>query len=147
MADVNATLAATHAFHSAGQEVSYQFTSTSIAAGGGEDEIRMALWATQTIDGDEHQVRQGGEGKLIGVRVACESEDFDVSIRTDPGVTRPSIREILRDEDEDERYDGTTLGIYYWNAEREDYLYLVITNNDAVNPTGEIHIELIIGRM
>lgn len=148
MAIVNATPVATHAFHSAGQEVSYQFTAPSVAAGGGvSDDIRMALYEAQTINDAESLINQGGEGKLIGVRVACDSGGFDVSIRTDYDVTPPSVREILRVVDNDERYDGTTLGIYYRNPDGEDYLYLVVTNNDAVNPTGVLNIELIIGRM
>jgi len=147
MAEVNATLVASHVFHSAFQEVSYQFTSTSIAAGGGEDDIQMALWIEDTVNDAPTVLGQGGEGKLIGVRVACNSTDFDVSVRTERGVTPPSVREILRVEDNDERYDGTSLGIYYWNPDEEDYLYLVLTNNDGANATGVLHIELIIGRM
>ena len=135
MAVVNATPIATHAFNSAFQEVSYQFTGPSVAAGGGvSDDIRMAI-------------DQGGEGKLIGVRVACNSEDFDISIRTLHSVTPPSVREILRVIDNDERYDGMDLGIYYWTPGEEDYLYIAVTNNDVVNPTGPLSIELIIGRM
>lgn len=135
MAIVNATLTASHVFRSAFQEASYQFTGPSVAAGGGvSDDIRMAI-------------DQGGEGKLIGVRVACDSEDFDISIRTEPDVTPPSVSEILRVIDNDERYDGTTLGIYFWNPGEEDYLYLVVVNNDAVNATGVLKIELVISRM
>jgi len=135
MAIVNATLTASHVFRSAFQEASYQFTGPSVAAGGGvSDDIRMAI-------------DQGGEGKLIGVRVACNSEDFDISVRTEPDVTPPSVREILRVIDNDERYDGTTLGVFYWNPDGEDYLYLVLTNNDALNATGALSIELIISRM
>lgn len=132
MAIVNATLVASHAFNSVFREMSYQFLGPSVAAGGEvSDDIRMAI-------------AQGGEGKLIGVRVACNSDDFDVSIRTEAGITPPSVREILRVVDNVERYDGAELGIYYWNPDEEDYLYMVITNNDT---SGALSIELVIGRM
>lgn len=78
-------------------------------------------------------------GYISAVNVICASEDFDISLREESGVTRPSIKERYRVE-EIELFD------YEPNANAEfinsGSLYCTITNDDASNDTGVISLEI-----
>ena len=83
------------------------------------------------------------EATIFGIRVACLSTDYTVSIRTSPDIILPSIRQILRIENINELHSENNLDISYFNPALEEYLYAIISNEDAALATGVIDLELI----
>lgn len=86
-------------------------------------------------------------GKIETLRIACESVNFDVSIRSGAGVVIPSIEEVLRVTEIDQYYSSQSFSILFYNVTEENYLYGVITNTDPINVTGVVSIEFIISNM
>jgi len=84
------------------------------------------------------------EGVIFGVRIACSSGNYAISLRTSPDLTLPSIEEVYRYILINERHSENGLDIWYFNPVPEEYLYVVITNSDGVNATGTVHLELVI---
>ena len=131
---IDASLIKTYTFRSDEQIVSFKYTIPSINAGGTSDTVRCAI-------------ADANEGKLVGFNVSCGSEDFDISLRTAETVVTPSLNEILNILGIFQRKDTTKLSRYYANEDSEDYMYLVLTNNDAVNNTGVVSFELLLSKM
>jgi len=103
---------------------SYLFTIDSIAA----------------TESAEIELPTSLKGVITGLRVVSDSVDFDVSIRTDTGVTAPSVQEVLKVEDINLSYNEVELFIPYIC---EVQLYALITNTDASHATGEFQLEIL----
>ena len=128
---IDATLVTTHLFRTTQQVTSFVYTVPTVLAGAVSDEIRFAI-------------DNANEGKIIGVRFICTSTDFDISIRADGGISVPAIEEIYKGSNIYREYSEMDLGLYYCTPDQEDYLYMVLTNSDAVNATGVIDVEFLI---
>lgn len=113
-----------------------QYTLSSVAADttGFEELVPV----TSTGEDNVHM------GILKGVNVSCNSQNFNVSIRSATKV-KPNMR------DEIFRYDGANckflednLDIGWINGDtpRNNYLYVVVTNKDLSNATGVINVQL-----
>jgi len=81
------------------------------------------------------------KGVITGIRVVTQSENYEISIRTQESLTTPSIKEILNITDINKVYNEMSLIIPY---SCEENLYLLVTNNDSVNATGIFDLQLII---
>ena len=84
-------------------------------------------------------------GVLRGVSVACDSEDFDVSIRTKSNGQANSVDEIYRvvDIDKYRSDDNLFQGWVNGDTPSSSKLYVVLTNTDAVNATGTITVKIV----
>ena len=129
-----ATLISTHEFRSIQNITRFRFQMPSVAAGTTSEEISLA-------------VSECGEGRFVGFKIVCDSTDFDVSIRSNDGVTPPHIDEVLDTENINLEYTDFNIFAYYRNTDGNDLLYLVIINTDAVNATGVIDFELYLEKM
>jgi len=113
-----------------------EFTFSSIAAGGsGGGALDFYIVTDQKIS----------NGVLRGVSAACNSLDFDVSLRTSASAAADTVDEIYRAtginkyRSDDNLYQG-------WvntDATITSKLYLTLTNNDLVNATGVITIKIV----
>ena len=103
-------------------------TTGSVAASSTSDEIRITAF--------ENAV-------LKELDVSCSSTDFDISLRTSAGASANSSDEKLKVTSENLHYYETDLNITLVTR-GTPYIYLVITNNDAVNATGTITIDLVL---
>lgn len=112
----------------------YRYELTTIAISGSSAEYRL-----NDINKD---------GKIVQVSAACDSDDFDISLRTSESLTPPTTEEILRIIDNNERCLHTDLDIYYYNPADENYLYAYITNNDSGNvATGTIYLDVVVAEV
>lgn len=84
-------------------------------------------------------------GILRNVAVACDSTDFDVSLRSKSNGQEDSVDEIYRAtginkyRSDDDLYQGWVNG----DSPIASNLYLVLTNNDLGNSTGEVIIKIV----
>ena len=131
---IDATLVATEEFRSVGSKMLYRYTIPTILAATTGELVRLP--ATMA-------------GKLLDLKVVCDSLDYNVSLRSKETVTPPSIAEILLQQSVNKVYMASEIDIIYYNGNTipDDFLYIEIDNIDAVNATGEIELELIISRM
>ena len=83
------------------------------------------------------------EGQIFGIRIACSSGNYAISLRTSPDLVLPSVDEVYRFTTINERHSENGLDIWYFNPVLEEYLYAVLTNS-GVNPTGTVSLELVI---
>jgi len=90
---------------------------------------------------EEIQLNSMYNGVIRGIRTVNTSTDFNISIRTSAGVEPPSIDEIFKVINVDSSYNEVMLYIPYMSD--DDSLYVEITNNDLVNPTGSFSFDLI----
>lgn len=88
-------------------------------------------------------------GKLIGISVACDSEDYDISVRTEEGISLPSVREVYQVSTINQTWAEYGLEILYSNEEviPADALYFVLTNNDVGNDIETVELILYIEAM
>ena len=109
----------------------HKFTIPSIAADTLSDQIRLIA-------------PEGG--KLVDLAVTCDSENFDISLRSEKDITPPTVKELFVETGIDVRYVATEIHKHYANTDtpREAYLYLYVNNVDAVNATGTVELELTI---
>ena len=114
----------TNTFRINNNVTSYKFTLPSIATSGS----------------DEVQLPTSLKGVIQGIRIVSTSVDYTISLRTQQSLTTPSINEILKIENINLDHNEVNLLIPYIC---EEYLYLLITNNDSTNATGVIDLELI----
>ena len=114
----------TNTFRTNNNVTSYKFTLPSIATSGS----------------DEVQLPTSLKGVIQGIRIVSTSVDYTISLRTQQSLTTPSINEILKIENINLDHNEVNLLIPYIC---EEYLYLLITNNDAAHTTGVIDLELI----
>lgn len=113
-----------------------EFTFSSIAAdstGGGE--LDFASATSQNIH----------NGILRGVSVACDSTDFDVSLRTKSNAQADTVDEVFRVTDINKyRSDDNLLQGWVNNDPvLESRLYLVLVNNDLARATGTVTIKIV----
>lgn len=89
------------------------------------------------------------KGRLMGVVVSCASEDYDFSLRTQAGVTAPSIHEIYQVSSANQTFADFSVGALFTNTDttKVKNLYFILVNNDASNPTGDIDVQLYISKM
>jgi len=119
-----------------------EFTLSSIAANttGYEETLTLADLTT------EPRAISFFSGKLEGVNVACQSEDFDVSIRSATKTFPNSMQEIYRYEGADSKLevDSNDVSVAWINGDtpRAGKLYMVVTNADLSNATGPISVRL-----
>ncbi len=87
-------------------------------------------------------------GTIKGINCACASLDFDLSIRDKTGVSADTVNEIFKTVGENKHYLETeaTLSVPYANmdATQKGSLYAIVKNDDGVNATGSITLELTI---
>jgi hypothetical protein len=93
---------------------------------------------------DEVELPVSLKGVITGIRIVTDSTDLDLSFRTESGITVPSIKEILKIENINLTHNVMELFIPYITS---DNLYMVITNNDGTNATGDFDMELLISRV
>lgn len=88
-------------------------------------------------------------GKIIGVRSSCSSTDYDVSIRTSESITPPSVEEIVRITDINEKtsYGPNELDEFYFNPAEDNELFVYVTNNDALTATGTITLDIVVANI
>ncbi len=86
------------------------------------------------------------QGMIKGINCSCASTDFDLSIRNKTGVSADTNNEIFQTEGENLHYNETeaTLVVPYVNRDttQKGSLYAIVKNDDAVNATGDITLEL-----
>lgn len=89
------------------------------------------------------------EGKINIIRIGCSSTDYSISLRTMQNVVLPSIDEIFQVTAINQRWDAVNQNILYSNHDNpeQEALYCVITNNDGVNGTGNVDLEIILSEM
>lgn len=87
-------------------------------------------------------------GRIVGLRVACGSPDFNVSVRTALAVTPPSTKEIYLVQHVVTAMGIYTLAILYANEDTTpvDHLYVMVTNKHAT-VTGPIELDLFISTL
>jgi len=83
-------------------------------------------------------------GILRNVAIACDSTDFDVSIRTKSNGQPDSIDEIYKVTDISKYRSDDDLYVGWVNNDptNTSKLYVVITNNDLVRATGTVSVKL-----
>jgi len=113
-----------------------EFTFSSIAAdstGGGALDFESGL-GQKVLN-----------GLIRGVSVACDSTDFDISLRTKSNGQADSVDEIYRVTDISKyRSDNNLLQGWVNNdSPAESKLYAVITNNDLVRATGIVTVKIV----
>ena len=86
---------------------------------------------------------------LQSLKVSCDSVDYDLSFRNRNGITVPSVHEIFKVTNINLSHYDNDVRVPSINSDspQEGYLYLVITNTDAVNPTGLIQIQITISQL
>jgi len=103
--------------------------------------------------GYEEPLELAGDGQIVftsgilqGVNVACQSENFDVSIRSRTKAAPNSLHEIYRYEGADSKLeiDSNDVSVSWINGDtpRAGKLYIIVTNVDAANATGPIDVRL-----
>jgi len=83
------------------------------------------------------------------LKVSCNSVDYDLSFRNRNGITVPSVHEIFKVTNINLSHYDNDVRVPSINSDspQEGYLYLVITNTDAVHPTGLIQIQITISQL
>ncbi len=85
-------------------------------------------------------------GILTGVNVACQSENFNVSIRSAARTFPNSLNEIYRYEGADSKFevDENDVSVAWISGDtpRAGKLYMIVTNADGSNATGPISVRL-----
>ena len=83
-------------------------------------------------------------GILRNVSIACDSTDFDVSIRTKSNAQADSVDEIYRVTDISKYRSDDDLYQAWVNDDptNTSKLYLVLVNNDLVRATGSITVKI-----
>jgi hypothetical protein len=125
-------------FRSVENLVKYSFTldagSGNIANGDETDVVLLAV---------------AQKGQLVGVSIACNSEDYALSLRTAVSVNLPSVKEIYQVSTINTVRAEYGLEILYTNDDDTsiDALYVVVSNSDAGNETGIIELTLYISVM
>lgn len=130
---IESTLVSVETLSSINREAIYKYTLASVGNGAESDEIRLSA-------------PEGG--KLLGVRVSCNSANYNLSIRSrllESGETVESgeLMELFNgDVNKSRRF--TDINEYYRNEDVSGagYLYAVIDNADVA--TGLITLELVI---
>ena len=86
---------------------------------------------------------------LQSLKVSCDSVDYDLSFRNRNGITVPSVHEIFKVTNINLSHYDNDVRVPSINSDspQEGYLYLVITNTDAVHPTGLIQIQITISQL
>lgn len=109
-----------------------RYSADSVAASSTSDEIVCGL----NID----------SAKIDGFRIATNSTNYTVQVFTETSATSPTITKILDISEINLEYSEMGLNIVYTNTDSTDVnnLYLVLTNADAVNATGEFEFEFIL---
>ena len=132
----DATLLTQDEYRSVDRLRSWVYEIPSVAIGGDSDEMRLPVGVT--------------EGAVAVVRIACNSTDFDLSIRAKAGVAPSTIYEIIKVVNIDKSYSEVYYPrVIFSNGEEPAEtanLYAVISNNDTV-VTGTIMMELIISKV
>jgi hypothetical protein len=108
------------------------------------DNVSVYLFEISSIalsTSDEIELPVSLKGIIRGIRVVNSSDDYTISIRTDTGITTPSVKELLKVENIDESYNNVSLWIPYVCSEA---LYLNIANDDGAHATGDFNLELLI---
>jgi len=84
-------------------------------------------------------------GILRGVSVACDSTDFDISLRTKSNGQPDSVDEIYRATDISKYRSDDDLFQAWVNGDptNTSKLYAVIVNNDLVRATGTVIIKIV----
>jgi len=84
-------------------------------------------------------------GMLRGVSVACDSTDFDISIRTKSNGLADSVDEIFRVTNINKYRSDVNLEQGWVNNDptNTSKLYAVITNQDLVRATGAVTIKIV----
>jgi len=84
-------------------------------------------------------------GILRGVSVACDSTDFDISLRTKSNGQADSVDEIYRVTNIDKYRSDVNLGQGWVNGDSpiESKIYCVITNQDLARATGAITVKVV----
>jgi hypothetical protein len=94
--------------------------------------------------GTDSRAQKFHSGILQGVSVSCDSDDFDVSIRTHSNALPNTPSEVYDVEGVNLYRNDSNLGVGWINRDtpQAGKLYLVLVNNDGVNATGEILVEV-----
>ena len=118
------------------------FTLGSVAAdntGGGPLDFYTA-----TYDANTEKGQNVFNGILKNFSIACDSTDFDVSVRTKSNGQQDSIDEIYTATDINKYRSDDDLNQAWVNGDptNTSKLYVVITNNHLVRATGTVYINL-----
>ncbi len=83
-------------------------------------------------------------GILRGIKISCDSTDFDVSLRTQSNALVDTVKELYRVIDVNKYVSDEGLKVGWINTDTPaaKKLYLVLTNNDLQNPTGVVSVEI-----
>ena len=84
-------------------------------------------------------------GILRGVSVACDSTDFDISIRTKSNGLADSVDEIYRVTNINKYRSDDDLNQGWVNGDptNTSKLYCVVTNQDLVRATGAVTVKIV----
>lgn len=109
-----------------------RFSSVSVPASSGSGEIVCNF----NLD----------SGKIDGFRIATASTNYTVELYTESGTSSPTITKIFEVSEINQEYAEMGMDIVYTNTDTTDInnMYLVLTNMDAVNATGEFEFEFIL---
>lgn len=132
MPQVVATVVSRYRYSTSENKWSHKFTAASVAVSSVSSEIKL----------EAHPA-----GKIRGFRIACLSQNFDLSIRDAASITAPSNSEIYKVTGCNLTSDKRGLDIDFHNVDDEAWLYFYLTNNDGSNVTGTIQIELIFDKL
>lgn len=98
-----------------------------------------------TIEPDIKLIDVPNPGKLENVRISCDSNAYNFSLRYEPGVVPPSIEELYFVVGVARSYSDDLLDL--WHAKPtgpdEECLYMELFNCDKTNATGLVEIELV----
>lgn len=83
-------------------------------------------------------------GIITHIKVSCASLDFDLALFNKTGGVADTVDEIFRTETESKSYDENELDLEYRNADTTltSALYAKVKNDDGVNHTGSITLEI-----
>lgn len=103
-----------------------------------------SVGASSTSGGFSINLKNIKTGSISGIRIVCNSTDYDLDLFEKASCTYPSVYEILRIEDINLEHAENELNASFYNRETTQvaYLYGIITNNDTINATGEISLQL-----
>ena len=73
------------------------------------------------------------KGQILGVRVACDSDNYSFSLRDRPGLVIPNVHEILRYIQIDQTLSDDTLTTYFETMNNDKLLYAVIDNSSSAS--------------
>jgi len=110
----------------------------------------VGVWKFDVLDTshviftDDIRIPTISAGRVLNIKISCDSTDYDFSLRTEP-TTLLTTEEIIEIKEINENVSFRLLDGYYVKLDPDDnFLYFRINNRDSINEIGVIHIEIVI---